>query len=211
MELHPRTRIAAADHPPRRSRRRGVLVALALVAALLAGCSDDEVREGAATGTPPHLDLDSLEAEVPGGTLRAQARAEAFVGAVTDEVFVGVAFPEGVGPDAQVTVYLCDDEHGEWFGEQLERGSVRIQGEQLTVVIELDGDEVSGSLTWRGEELGDFDTTRATGQAGLYAAGATFDDVDHSAAWVVLPDGRQRGYMGTCPPMPLHVCWLQQR
>jgi hypothetical protein len=205
-EYRPRTGVG-----PSLARTTHLAAVFVVVMALLAGCRSDDGGEVAAPPAAPRLDLETLEVEVPGGTLTAEARSGAFVGAVTDDVFVAVAFPDEVGPHGRVTVYLCDDEHGEWFSEQLDGGVLRIDGEQVTVAIELSGDEVSGSVTWRGQDLGEFTATEATGVAGLYAGGATFGGVDHSAAWVVLPDGRQRGYLGTCPPMPLHVCWTQPR
>lgn len=201
---------ARAARPSTR-RACAVLVAFVMGVALLGACGDDGEDAGATDGDAPRLDLDTLEVEVDAGTLEAVRHDASYVGEVTDALFVGVAFPEGVGPGQPVSVYPCDDEHGEWLTGELDAdGAVSIEGEEVVVDLQLDGDDVSGTVAWRGGDPESFTATEATGDAGLYTAAATFDEVDHSAGWVVLPDGRQRGAFYLCPPWPFEVCWGQR-
>jgi hypothetical protein len=183
----------------------GALVFVLVACGDGAGAGADDPRVDDLT-----LDVSSMEFQVPGGILEVRASPNPYVGEVTDELFVGVSFPGDVGPGEEVTVYLCDDEHGEWLSGELDaEGALTLEGEETTVELRLADGGVSGTVAWRGGPDLPFTASSAAGEAGLYWAQDTFDDVHHWAGWVVLPDGRQRGVFVLCPPFPFQYCLIQ--
>lgn len=182
--------------------RRTLLKASAVgVGTSLAGCTaivpgdtaEDDVPEGVAA---PELDLDTLQADTPKGTMQAEAWENTYVGAVNDDLFIGISLSDGInaGEPQEAKVYLCDGEeiserlNGEVGGE-----TTTLEGEELGVELSLADDAVSGAVILNGEEPQPFTANEASGDAGVYAAEGTFDDTDYWGGWVVLPDGSQRG------------------
>jgi hypothetical protein len=115
----------------------------------------------------------------------------------------------------QVEVYLCDGEKevktSFWFDGTLENGKIQAtprghEGQSAkyhedSISAELQGNMVSGE--WKQGKDGAtvrFALERATGNAGLW--NVLSDPVDNKAfrvAWIVLPDGTQRGATRTRP------------
>jgi hypothetical protein len=142
----------------------------------------------------PQLDLATLEAEAPGMTVQAQPVDNAFVGEVTDDIFIAIAPDQLPAAEAdEVMAYLCDDEGLAivMTGELGDDGTATLSEEQATVELAVTGDQIAGSVTLDGEQIGQFTATAATGEAGLYEV--TGLPEDSWARWVVLEDGRQRG------------------
>ena len=167
-----------------------LFVAVGLSLLMLAGCARAET--GRLT-----LDLETLQARAEPGDFQAQPVANALVGEVTEDLFVGVVVPEVVEEGQEVRVYLCDGENfSQWLSGELDAaGEARLGeqiGAQVSLRIEATG-EVFGVAQVPGEGPQAFRATAATGDAGLYRAEETFDGVNHVAGWIVLADGRQKG------------------
>ena len=122
--------------------------------------------------------------------------ADAFVGAVDDELFIGVLVADHPPtPDRKaVVVYLCDGaDVSTWlFGEAIGDSVVVEDGDTL-VELSLTDAEVYGVLERAGEAPRVLVLESATGDAGLYRAVETIGGDDYVGGWVVLNDGRQRG------------------
>ena len=163
--------------------RRSVLLGVGATVAI-AGClgNDDE-----------RLDLDAMEFEHQGETVPIESVPNAFVGEVTEELFIAVARPEGDGPydEDSVVVYLCDDQDvAVWFtAEAPADGELTIGYPGARVEMTLADDETTGTAEVAGEDSESFSAVPAAGEAGLYWA---VQD-DFAGGWIVLEDGRQRG------------------
>ncbi len=72
-----------------------------------------------------------------------------------------------------------------------------------TVELSVEGEAVTGTVTFRGEETA-FTAEGASGVAGVYRAEGTEQDPDVSGSWVVLPDERQWGCV--CLPPGTSAC-----
>lgn len=156
-----------------------------------------------ACGTPAiedmTLDLETLEAEVPGGTLQAEAVPGAYVGALNDEIYIAV-IPQGTdeGDGAQeVAAYLCDGEDVViWLTGELQDGQGTLTADDARVEIESMAGAVSGTVTVAGGEPEAFTAVEAEGIAGFYQAALIVDeDTGYRGRWIVLRDGSQRGWM----------------
>ncbi len=158
------------------------------------------------------LNLETLEAEIPSGTLQAEPLENTYVGEVTDELFVGISFTEDdTGQPDEIAAYLCDgNEIAIWLVGEYEVGGVTLAGEEDEVKLAMVDDEFLGAASLADEESVPFLAAEATGDGGLYQAVAEVDEVEVTARWIVLSDGRQRGTSicctgGCCPPIV--VCW----
>ena len=158
------------------------------------------------------LNLETLEAEIPSGTLQAEPLENTYVGEVTDELFVGISFTEDdTGQPDEIAAYLCDgNEIAIWLVGEYEVGCVTLVGEEDEVKLAMVDDEFLGAASLADEESVPFLAAEATGDGGLYQAVAEVDEVEVTARWIVLSDGRQRGTSicctgGCCPPIV--VCW----
>lgn len=175
------------DEPIGRSSPRSLLVTVvALLTVLLAGC-------GATTdeAVGPALDLDTLTVEVPGGTLEAAPVDGAFVGPVDEGVFAAVVIDEGA---PSVHVYLCDGDTGVLMEGTPAGDQVQLIQGQAQVELDLAAAPITGAAVWDGQDGQPFSVAPATGDAGFYWATGTVDGRDVTGAWIVLEDGRQRGY-----------------
>ncbi len=158
-----------------RSRMRALIVG-ALVLALLALGAGHAIAEDAAAD-------DALF-------------ADAFVGEVEDDLFIGVLVADHPPtPDRKaVVVYLCDGAGvSTWlFGEAIGE-SVVIEDGDTVVDLSLTDEDVYGVLEQAGEAPRVLVLELATGDAGLYRAVETIGGDDYVGGWIVLNDGRQRG------------------
>ena len=154
------------------------------------------VLDDAENWYPPALDLDTLQAETPYGTLQGEAWEKAYVGAVTDDRFVGISLSEGTHTEAaqEVRIYFCDSDGTSvrLFGEvDAEKKTIEVGDE--SVELSFSDDVVRGTVILNGEEPQTFEATEASDDAGVYSAEATMEDDDWWFGWIVLPDGRQLG------------------
>ncbi|MFP9193044.1 twin-arginine translocation signal domain-containing protein [Natrialbaceae archaeon A-CW1-1] len=158
------------------------------------------------------LNLETLEAEIPGGTLQAEPLENTYVGEVTDDLFVGVSFTDDdTGQPEEIAAYLCDgNDIAIWLVGEYEVGGVTLADEEDEVKLAMVDGEFLGAASLADEEGVPFLAAEATGDAGLYQAETEVDEVEVTARWIVLSDGRQRGTSiccagGCCPPIV--VCW----
>ena len=122
--------------------------------------------------------------------------ADSYVGAASDDLFVGVMIadhpPE---PDRKaVIVYLCDGEEvSTWlFGEAIGDSVVVADGD-TQVELSLGDTGVAGVLERAGEAPRLVVLEPAMGDAGLYRSVQSIGGDDYVGGWIVLNDGRQRG------------------
>lgn len=163
--------------------------------------ADASQEPPALAGEPaPELDLKTLRADTPAGTVEAERTWEnTYVGAVDEDLYISVSFSENAdtGEPREVTVYLCDGEIGEYLTGEVGAGTNTLEGEVFDVELSLVDDAVTGMVIQDGEEPQPFTANKASGDAGLYTAEFTFEGDEYRAQWIVLPDGSQRGV----------VCW----
>lgn len=147
------------------------IVVLALLATLLPACT---VLEGQATAT----------------------EMDTFVGAVNDDLFVGIAVAEAsAGEDTPALIaYLCDGEAvSQWFIEERVESEMTLTAGDTVIELTLDDGRISGTVALAGQGPQPFEAALAQGDAGLYRAEESFDGVNHVGGWIVLEDGRQQG------------------
>ena len=168
----------------------------------LAGCTaaDNPQDLPALAGSAPELDLKTLQAETPAGTVAAEQIWEenTYVGAVDENLYIAVSFPESPDTAQKATVYLCDGESAEHLTGEVGAGTTTFEGEVLDVEFSIAEGVVSGVVIQDGEEPRPFTANEATGDSGLYTAEFTFEGDEYRPYWVVLPDGSQRG----------QACWM---
>jgi hypothetical protein len=155
--------------------------------------------ESAEEAEAPSLDTETLTAETPEMTLQATAYDNTYVGDITEELLIAVSLDSMYADQAEgISAYVCDgDEVGFYVtGEIDDDGTATIQlAENAQLVFTINGETISGSVTMNEEELGSFEATEATGDAGFYVAEETVEGTDVAARWIVLDDGRQAGQM----------------
>lgn len=165
------------------------------------------------------LDLDTLRADTPEGTLRAERADNSYVGSIGDGRAIGVAFLDDVtageeqSHQHQIVVYLYDREDlAVMTGELDTDGTATLESGDLSdfdaaVEVMMDGDAVSGTATFPGERPTPFTADAATGIAGVYWAHETGEEPEVRGDWVVLSDGRQWGCV-CAPPFVSPCCHL---
>lgn len=178
VQNHPRGHRAhqAIECAPARSAwaRRGLVTAIATML-LVAMAHANE---------PPNVD--ALEG----------AGRTTFTGAVTDDLFVGIAtaaHPEDPERRA-LMVYLCDGEEvSVWTADEVTgRESTLVTGD-ASITMTVNADEVTGTVTLADAPPQPFAAPRATGDAGLYRAVRSIEGLDYVGGWIILNDGRQLG------------------
>lgn len=166
------------------------IVPLLGLALALAACGTPEI-------TDRTLDLETLEAEVPGGVLEAEAVPGSYVGPVNDDVYIAL-IPQGTdGEDGaqEVAAYLCDGEDVVvWLTGELQDGQGTLADGDTRVQIDRTAGDVSGTATVDGGEPEPFTAVAAEGDAAFYQASAVVDGTGYRGRWIVLSDGSQRGY-----------------
>jgi hypothetical protein len=143
------------------------------------------------------LDVDTLEASLDGTTLHASEVSGAYVGPISDELFVAIVVDEATGSDGARSVrgYVCNREVGVWLDGEADGDTVTLASDDDVIRIEatVGSDDAFGIARLGEAEPQPFTVASATGNAGLYRAEAQVDGADRIAGWVVLEDGRQRG------------------
>jgi hypothetical protein len=165
----------------------------------------------------PALDLNTLEAVTPDGTLNAARAASSFVSEIADGRIIGIAFRSEVGgpPDhhgqREIVVHLYDrGEPALLMGDLDERGAASLQSIEggffdASVDLVVEDDFVTGTVAYRDEDPIAFIALAAAGDAGVYWAVGEEDWDVRAANWVVLPDRRQWG--AVCMPMEPWIYW----
>ena len=154
-------------------------VAVLLFLAVAAGCGDGGGADGP-TGSGP----------------RGSGTGGAFVGTVEGSAdYVAVV----VDTEGDALAFVGDGMLGgedTLFGGVGDDGSARLSNDGGAVLeLTIDGDRASGTFIRPGSETRRVDAETAEPPAGLYRALASFPDGDYQASWVVLPDGRQHGFV----------------
>ncbi|MDX1688451.1 MAG: hypothetical protein R3248_10750 [Candidatus Promineifilaceae bacterium] len=135
---------------------------------------------------------------LPGCTILggAESEGESYVGTVDDALFIGIAVNEEASGEGEraLVAYLCDGEAvSQWFVAERVEQEMTLTAGDTRVDLAFSGGGVSGTVALAGQEPRAFEAAPTTGDAGLYRAEESFDDVDHVGGWIVLPDGRQQG------------------
>jgi hypothetical protein len=134
-----------------------------------------------------------------------------FVGAVDDELFIGVAVAaQDAGEEGPrtVAVYLCDSQDvSRWLFEEIAGGEATLETGDTTVEATIADDGVSGTVALGDGEPQSFTAVPAADDtAGLYRATYSLGGVDYHLDWIVLADGRARGPLdgkgNDVPPPP---------
>ncbi|TVR75281.1 MAG: hypothetical protein EA415_04255 [Sphaerobacteraceae bacterium] len=188
---------------------------------------DDEVEaatpeaEHDPVAMAPELDLETLEAETPDGTLTAQRAENSYVGEIADGRVIGIAFRSEVGAaedpynEDEIVVHLYDRQEAALFlGELDDQRAASLQSLEggyfeATVDLVMEDDVVTGTVTFRDEDSMSFRADAANGAGGVYWAMGDEDWEFRSADWVVLPDGRQWG--AVCLPVGDLIVWCAMR
>jgi hypothetical protein len=203
-------------HRTLRSSKR--LGALLIATGLLFGCAQQPEPVGFET---PDLDLATLRAETPEGTLHAERADNSFVGEIAESRVIGIAFRSEVGgpPDVDgrrgIVVHLYDGQDPALLlGELDEQGAASLQTTETayfdaSVDLVLEGDVVTGTATYSDEDPIEFVAPAATGIGGVYWAVGDEHWEHRAADWVVLPDGRQWGAL--CAPIHPWIIWCAMR
>ncbi len=195
--------------------RLGALLALA---GLLLACAQQPAPGQVEL---PELDLATLAAETPDGTLHAQRAENSFVGEIEEGRVIGIAFRSEIGgpPDVDgrrgIVVHLYDrQEPALLMGELDEQGAASLQTVETayfdaSVDLVMEDDVVTGTATYRDEDPIPFTAPAATGVGGVYWAVGDEDWEYRAADWVVMPDGRQWG--AVCMLFEPWILWCAMR
>lgn len=184
---------------------------------------DDDDDESAADGDVPELDLETLEAETPDGTLQVQRAENSYVGEIDDGRVIGIAFSSEVDiaedpyDEEEIVVRLYDRQESAVFrGDIDEDGAASLESFdgsdfEASVDLVMEDDVVTGTVTFGDEEEVSFTAEEATGDAGLYWVENTDEDAEiKSVDWVVLPDGRQWGVICIPPTFNNPFCGVRR-
>lgn len=201
----PTRRDAQASGPSRRRRRTLGALAVLVVTLALAGCADDDDgtasndEQPSGTSRGPALDVEERTAESEGVEMEVTSAGEGgrtWVTALDEDLFVAVVDEgDGDGADRQVLAFLCDgDTVAEWLTAEEAADEVTLTGDATIMQVALADDEATGTVTVDGGEPLHFTAEPATGDAGLYQGATVEGDTRHTGAWIVLDDGRQRGW-----------------
>jgi hypothetical protein len=195
-----------------RSRSRWALWTAVAAALIVAACNnnsaDDEME----------LDLDTMEAETPFGTLEADRVDASFVGPLDEGQAIGIACLEDVGVrdvdrrQQEIVVYVYERESlALMIGRLDATGAATLESLPLsdfdaTVDLMMNDDVVSGDVSLNGGPAVPFVADRANGVGGVYWAQGTDQEPQVSADWVVLPDERQWGCVCIPPSFASPCC-----
>jgi hypothetical protein len=144
----------------------------------------------------PELDLASSEVEIQGQTYDVWAYQNTWVGEVTDDLFIAFSIEEGYSEGAgEISAYACDNgEASVYLTGELQDGEADLDDCVDKIVLSLDGDEITGTLTLEDQEPLTFVAIPAEGDAGLYRTETIeMGELEVVTRWVVLEDGRRRG------------------
>ena len=179
-----------------------------LLAATLVACSDDDTEAEASDertqlaplgGGAPELDVSTSQAETEAGVIDARrVDLDTYVGDLPDGLHVAVSVGEQTSdPDRfETVVYLCDGEVADLLTGEIGPEPNTLQGAAMNVELVWSDEAVTGTVTRDGDQAEPFTAELADGDAGLYSASFTHDEIDYRPFWVVLDDGSQQG--GAC-------------
>lgn len=166
----------------------------------------------------PELDLETLEAETPEGTLQAERAENAFVAEIEDGRAIGIAFASAVDMPAEqddIVVRLYDRQQAAVFvGPIDDQGNALLQSVEgsdfeSTVAITVHDDAATGTVTFGNESPTSFTANAASGVAGVYWAFGDEETEILSVDWIVLPDGRQWGVICIPPTFQNPFCGVR--
>lgn len=173
-----------------------LLMMIAVAIVLLAGCATP-ADEPAMGGTDQTTEDPTVALPIERFSTSQDIEMDHYVGAVDDQLFIGVAVAE---PDASeagprtVAVYLCDSRDvSQWIRGEIAGQEATLDADGTRVDVTLADDTVSGTIALGDGEPQPFSAEAATDNAGLYRVRYSLGGVDHNIDWIVLPDGRQRG------------------
>lgn len=165
----------------------------------------------------PELDLAALEAETELGTVQAQRVDDSYTARLGEHRAISVAYLQDLGVEAsadQIAVQLYDGT-GEavMIGEVDPQGAATLSSGDLSdfgssVELTIDDDTVTGTAAFPDESV-DFTADAVTGDAGVYWARGTEENLDVTGDWVVLSDGSQWG-CACLPPYSGPCCHLRR-
>jgi hypothetical protein len=144
----------------------------------------------------PELDLDSSEVEIQGQSYDVWTYKNTWVGEVTDDLFIAFSIEEGYSEGAgEISAYACDSgDASVYLTGELQDGEADLDDCVDKIVLSLDGDEITGTLTLEDQEPLSFVAIPAEGDAGLYRTETIeMGELEIVTRWVVLEDGRRRG------------------
>lgn len=142
----------------------------------------------------------------------ADAEMDHFVGAVDDELFVGIALSEAAAAADEprtLVVYLCDGRSvSKWMVEEAAGEQATVAHGDTRVELAIAEAGISGTVALDGGEPQPFAAEPATGDAGLYRAEWSLAGADYMINWIVLADGSQRGSLdGKGNDLSIMVPW----
>jgi len=141
----------------------------------------------------------------------AAATQPALAGEFVGRVDGSDAFVAVVADGERLFAFVCDgtdDGAGvwEWFRGTLDGDHAQLTNAAgQTLVVELAGDAVLGSVTFADGVAYPFVTEAAIGDAGLYRLDETLGDRAVVGGWIVLNDGDLRGQAGLIDPGSDHL------
>jgi hypothetical protein len=175
--------------------------------------ADDAIEEEAESeGSGPEfpLDIETLQVETPRGTLQAAELPNTFVGAVTDDLFVGISIPpEGsqYAEGSEIIVYVCNSQDiAAFLYGDLSSGEAVSDDGDVRATVEIGDDEITGSVEVNGEDAGSFTATPTDEESGVFYAlvDGYLDDVSwqlvrvgpphYTGGWIILNAQMQQGY-----------------
>jgi hypothetical protein len=173
---------------------QGVVV-MALLAILLPACAN-LAGERPAAGIERSAGAVEERINLHKFATPAGAEMDHFVGAIDDDLFIGIAVSDRIANDGARTlvVYLCDGRHvSHWIVEEIAGQETTLVAGDTVVELALAADNVAGTVALAGGVPQPFTAAPATGDAGLYRAQWALAGADYVVNWIVLADGRQRG------------------
>jgi hypothetical protein len=116
-----------------------------------------------------------------------------YVGAVDDQLFIGVAVADGDTGPQTVAVYLCDSRDvSQWIRGEMTGQETTLDAGDTRVEVTLGEDLTSGTVALEEGEPQPFMAELATGNAGMHRATVTQGGDSYHLDWIVLSDGRRR-------------------
>lgn len=199
-----------------KSFRPAIILTLVAASAVLLACDSNEAEPERDDAV--ELNLETLEAETEHGTLEAERLDDSYVTSLGEGRAIGIVLlgedgepDQGLEQDIVISLY----EGGQLaplLGAVDSTGKATLESTgqsdfDATVELSVEGEAITGTVTFSDEEATSFTAEAATGMAGVYWADGTDEDPDASGSWVVLPDERQWG-CACVPPFTGPCCTL---
>lgn len=182
---------------------------MAILVVLLVGCAMP-AQEPGTSGMDQPSEERGVELAGQKFAISQDAEIDHYVGAVDDQLFIGVAIAEGDADDTgpqTVAVYLCDSRDvSQWARGEITGQETTLDAGDTSVDVTLAEDRVSGTVALEEEAPQPFTAELVTGDAGMYRATVIQGGDPYHLDWIVLSDGRQRGPLdgkgNDIPPPP---------